>query len=164
MLLSTYFVPMCASQWDTQEDKTSVVPKVMTVADKYYSDTCLFSLYVWHVSGHNRYFYNRISQNRWSPLYQTPIVAHLVFSPCFHYCKQWSSLKTFIIIRLDIHFSFFWCTFLDSLAAKVWRPICLYPLDAHVWGSKITADGDCSHEIKRCFLLGRKAMTNLDAY
>ena len=28
--------------------------------------------------------------------------------------------------------------------------------------SKITADGDCSHEIKRCFLLGRKAMTNLD--
>ena len=30
------------------------------------------------------------------------------------------------------------------------------------WGSKITADGDCSHEIKRCFLLGKKAMTNLD--
>ena len=28
---------------------------------------------------------------------------------------------------------------------------------------KITADGDCSHEIKRCFLLGRKAMTNLDS-
>ena len=31
------------------------------------------------------------------------------------------------------------------------------------FGSKITADGDCSHEIKRCFLLGRKAMTNLDS-
>ena len=31
------------------------------------------------------------------------------------------------------------------------------------WGSKITADGDCSHEIKRQFLLGRKAMTNLDS-
>ena len=31
-------------------------------------------------------------------------------------------------------------------------------------GSKITADGDCSHEIKRCLLLGRKAMTNLTAY
>ena len=29
------------------------------------------------------------------------------------------------------------------------------------WGSKITADGDCSHDIKRCLLLGRKAMTNL---
>ena len=29
-------------------------------------------------------------------------------------------------------------------------------------GSKITSDGDCSHEIKRCLLLGRKAMTNLD--
>ena len=30
------------------------------------------------------------------------------------------------------------------------------------WGSKITVDGDCSHEIKRCLLLGRKVMTNLD--
>ena len=30
-------------------------------------------------------------------------------------------------------------------------------------GSKITADGDCSHEIKKCLLLGRKAMTNLDS-
>ena len=29
-------------------------------------------------------------------------------------------------------------------------------------GSKITADGDCSHEIKKCLLLGRKVMTNLD--
>ena len=31
------------------------------------------------------------------------------------------------------------------------------------WGSKITADGDCNHEIKRRLLLGRKAMTNLDS-
>ena len=31
------------------------------------------------------------------------------------------------------------------------------------WGSKITADGDCNHEIKRCLLLGRKVMTNLDS-
>ena len=31
------------------------------------------------------------------------------------------------------------------------------------WGSKITADGDCSHEIKRCLLLGSKVMTNLDS-
>ena len=31
------------------------------------------------------------------------------------------------------------------------------------WGSKVTADGDCSHEIKRDLLLGRKAMTNLDS-
>ena len=30
-------------------------------------------------------------------------------------------------------------------------------------GSKVTADGDCSHEIKRCLLLGRKSMTNLDS-
>ena len=31
------------------------------------------------------------------------------------------------------------------------------------WGSKITGDGDCSHEVKRLLLLGRKAMTNLDS-
>ena len=31
------------------------------------------------------------------------------------------------------------------------------------WGSRITADGDCSHEVKRCLLLGRKVMTNLDS-
>ena len=35
--------------------------------------------------------------------------------------------------------------------------------DFSFWGSKITADGDCSHEIKRCLLLGRKVMTNLDS-
>ena len=35
--------------------------------------------------------------------------------------------------------------------------------DSVFWGSKITVDGDCSHEIKRCLLLGRKAMTNLDS-
>ena len=33
----------------------------------------------------------------------------------------------------------------------------------YFWGSKITVDGDCSHEIKRCLLLRRKAMTNLDS-
>ena len=36
--------------------------------------------------------------------------------------------------------------------------------DISFLGSNITADGDCSHEIKRCLLLGRKVMTNLDAY
>ena len=36
-------------------------------------------------------------------------------------------------------------------------------IDLIFGASKITADGDCSHEIKRCLLLGRKAMTNLDS-
>ena len=44
--------------------------------------------------------------------------------------------------------------------------VCL-PSDASVrlyfWGSKITADGDCGHEIKRHLLLGRKVMTSLDS-
>ena len=35
--------------------------------------------------------------------------------------------------------------------------------DFTLGGSKITADGDCSHEIKRCLLLGREAMTNIDS-
>ena len=39
---------------------------------------------------------------------------------------------------------------------KQWEPLFL-------GAPKITADGDCTHEIKRCFLLGRKAMTNLDS-
>ena len=51
-------------------------------------------------------------------------------------------------------------------------PITLWEIDgktvetvSHLifWGSKITADGDCSHEIKRRLLLGRKVMTNLDS-
>ena len=51
-------------------------------------------------------------------------------------------------------------------------PITLWQIDEETMetvidfiflGSKITGDGDCSHEIKRCLLLGRKAMTNLDS-
>ena len=48
-------------------------------------------------------------------------------------------------------------------------PITSWEIDGEIvsdfmfWGSKITADGDCSHEIKRRLLLGRKVMTNLDS-
>ena len=51
-------------------------------------------------------------------------------------------------------------------------PIILYEIDGETvetvsdfifWGSQITADADCSHEIKRCLLLGRKVMINLDS-
>ena len=51
-------------------------------------------------------------------------------------------------------------------------PITLWQIDGETMetvidfillGSKITADGDCSHEIRRCLLLGRKAMTNLES-
>ena len=48
-------------------------------------------------------------------------------------------------------------------------PITSWQIDGEIvtdfilGGSKITADGDCSHEIKRCLLLGRRAMTNLDS-
>ena len=39
----------------------------------------------------------------------------------------------------------------------------LYLINLFIFGSKVTADGDCSYEIKRCLLLGRKAMTNLES-
>ena len=48
------------------------------------------------------------------------------------------------------------------------NPITSWQIDGEMadpifGGSKITADGDCSHEIKRCLLLGRKLMTNVDS-
>ena len=55
---------------------------------------------------------------------------------------------------------------------KAYGPITLCHIDGETMetvtdfiflGSKITADGDCSHEIKRCLLLGKKSMTNLDS-
>ena len=63
---------------------------------------------------------------------------------------------------------------LNSQKTKIMAsgPITSWKIDAETMetvtgfileGSKITADGDCSHEIKRCLLLGRKAMTNLDS-
>ena len=64
---------------------------------------------------------------------------------------------------------------LNTQKAKIMAsgPITLWQRDGEIietvtdfilGGSKITADGDCSHEIKRCFVLGRKAITNLDSY
>ena len=55
---------------------------------------------------------------------------------------------------------------------RSWHPVPSLQLDGETvetvadfifLGSKITADGDCSHEIKRCLLFGRKVMTNLDS-
>ena len=63
-----------------------------------------------------------------------------------------------------------------GLKLNIWKtkimvssPITSWEIDGETvsdfifWGSKITAYGDCSHEIKRCLLLGRKAMANLDS-
>ena len=46
----------------------------------------------------------------------------------------------------------------------MYKCVQIYNIDIYMYvRSKITADGDCSHEIKRCLLLGRKVMTNLDS-
>ena len=69
-----------------------------------------------------------------------------------------------------MHVGWFWWPSLSIIWAS--GPITSWQIDGEIvetvsdfilWGSKITADGDCSHEIKRCLLLGRKAMTNLDS-
>ena len=61
---------------------------------------------------------------------------------------------------------------MQTTEIMVSNPITSWQIDGETMGtvtdfifldSKITADGDCSHEIKRCLLLGRKAMTNLDS-
>ena len=60
---------------------------------------------------------------------------------------------------------------IQKMEIMVFSPITSWQIDGETietvtdimfLGSKITADGDCSHEIKRCLLLGRKAMNNLD--
>ena len=61
---------------------------------------------------------------------------------------------------------------IQKIKIMVSSPITLWQIDGETMeamtdfiflGSNITADGDCSHEIKRCLLLGRKVMTNLDS-
>ena len=52
---------------------------------------------------------------------------------------------------------------LNIQKTKVMASVPITSWDFISWGSKITADGDCSHEIKRCLLLGRNIMTNLDS-
>ena len=63
-------------------------------------------------------------------------------------------------------------SYLQDLEIMASSPITSWEIDGEtvetvsefiLGGSKITADGDCSHEIKRCLLLGRKVMTNLDS-
>ena len=55
-------------------------------------------------------------------------------------------------------------TLVTSSVTAMMRNIILMPFTCfYFWGSKIIADGDCSHEIKRRLLLGRKVMTNLDS-
>ena len=62
-------------------------------------------------------------------------------------------------------------SFIQKAKIMAFGPITSWQIDGETMetvtdfifeGSKITADGDCSHEIKRCLLLGRKAMANLD--
>ena len=60
-------------------------------------------------------------------------------------------------------FSKFACILSAALSQQIDRETMETVRDFNFGGSKITADGDCSHEIKRCLTFGRKAMTNFDS-
>ena len=85
--------------------------------------------------------------------------------------KYWSF--SFSIIPSKEHsglisFRMYWLDLLAVQGTLMASPItswqiCHFMTDFIFLGFKITADGDCSHEIKRCLLLGRKVMTNLDS-
>ena len=58
---------------------------------------------------------------------------------------------------------YFYCYYISSISWQIYGETLETVTGFILGGSKITADGDCSHEIKRHLLLGRKAMTNLDS-
>ena len=75
---------------------------------------------------------------------------------------RWKGLSLKVSLKLNI----------QEMNIMASSPITSWEIDGETvetvsdfifWGSKITADGDCSHEIKRRLLLGRKVMTNLDS-
>ena len=97
------------------------------------------------------------SQRVWGPSTFEPLYPHLsAFSSPFH------SSHTAVMSAPEGHGAFSSLWELDIAAIPV-NSLFDSLTDFILGGSKITADGDCSHEIKRCLLLGRKAMTNLDS-
>ena len=75
-----------------------------------------------------------------------------MWASCFLFLKQYS---VFVSLSLNVFLVHTVCLLVDWKEWKQWQAVFL--------GSKITADGDCSHELKRCLLLGRKATTNIDS-
>ena len=66
-------------------------------------------------------------------------------------------------LLLNIHMCIYVCVCV-CVCVYIYIYIYMYTVSNFIFlGSKITADGDCNHEIKRCLLLGRKVMTNLDS-
>ena len=88
------------------------------------------------------------------------IIKALVFPLVMYGCESWTAKKAGLKLNIQ------------KTKIMASGPITLWQIDGETMetvtdfiflGSKITADGDCSHTIKRCLLLGRKAMTNLDS-
>ena len=65
--------------------------------------------------------------------------------------------------KIDLKLSIQKTTIMASGPITSWQIDGETVADFIFWGCKITADGDCSHEIKRCLLLGRKVITKLDS-
>ena len=101
------------------------------------------------------------------------LVKAMVFPVVVYGCESWT-IKKSEWRRIDAFELWCWRRLLripwtarrsnQSILKEISPGISLEGVSDFIfWGSKITADGDCSHEIKRRFLLGRKVMTNLDA-
>ena len=92
----------------------------------------------------------------------------MVFPVVMYGYESWA-IKKAEHQRIDAFELWFWRRLLRVpwAARKIGRASCRERVeivsDFILWGSKITTDGDCSHEIKRRLLLGRKVMTNLDS-
>ena len=83
---------------------------------------------------------------------------------CFSYGNFSLSYGNEIMYLLGIYLSSKWfCLRLTFTSWKIDGETVETVSDFIFWGFRITADGDCSHEIKRCLLLGRKVITNLDS-
>ena len=103
-----------------------------------------------------------------------PLAKAMVFPVVMYGCESWT-IKKAEHQRIDDFELWYWRRLLKEslgLQGDPSSPIISWQIDGETMGtvrgfilegSKITADGDCSHEIKRCLLLGRKAMTNLDS-
>ena len=93
-------------------------------------------------------------------MYDCAIFDFYLMCFCLLIC-QITFIYQFMFLRT---WRFFDTTVLKYFSRCIFVCLCLEPVSECIFlGSKITADGDCSHEIKRRLLLGRKVMTNLDS-
>ena len=108
--------------------------------------------------------HSRISELKWTGMGEFNSDHHYIY-----YCRQESLRRNGVAITVNkrVRNAELGCSLKNDRMISVrfqGKPFNITVIQIFIfWGSKITADGDCSHEIKRRLLLGRKVMTNLDS-